>query len=67
MSSSRQRVAHSWRVAVTEGEVFPIQSPLPRTNPGTVICFLLRIDKGSPDGALYSGTCIHNYGNCNGT
>ena len=36
MSSSRHRAAHSWRVAVTAGEVSPIQSPLPRTNPGTV-------------------------------
>ena len=27
---------------------------------------MLRIDKGSPGGALYLGTCIHNYGNCNG-
>ena len=26
----------------------------------------LRIDKGSPGGALYLGTCIHNYGSCNG-
>ena len=36
MSSSRQRVAHSLRVAVTAGEVFPIQSPLARTNPATI-------------------------------
>ena len=27
----------------------------------------LRIDKGSPRGALYLGTCIHNNGSCNGT
>ena len=27
----------------------------------------LRIDKGSPGGALYLGTCIYNYGNSNGT
>ena len=26
----------------------------------------LRIDKGSLGGVLYSDTCIHNYGNCNG-
>ena len=26
----------------------------------------LRIDKGSQGGALYLGTCIHNYGKCNG-
>ena len=26
----------------------------------------LRIDKGSPGGALYLGTCIHGYGSCNG-
>ena len=26
----------------------------------------LRIDKGSPGGALYLGTFIHNYGNYNG-
>ena len=24
-----------------------------------------RIDKGSPGGALYLGTCIHNYNTCN--
>ena len=28
--------------------------------------YILRIDKGYPGGALYSGTCVHNYGNCNG-
>ena len=27
----------------------------------------LRIDKGSPRGALYLGTCIHNNGSCNDT
>ena len=27
---------------------------------------LLRIDKGSPGGALYLGTCIYGYGSCNG-
>ena len=26
----------------------------------------LRIDKGSPRGALYLGTCIHNNESCNG-
>ena len=26
-----------------------------------VTCISLRIDKGSPGGALYLGTCIHNY------
>ena len=26
----------------------------------------LRIDKGSPGGALYLGTCIRNYDNCQG-
>ena len=26
----------------------------------------LRIDKGSPRGALYLGTCIRNNGSCNG-
>ena len=26
----------------------------------------LRIDKGSPWGALYLGTCIHNNESCNG-
>ena len=30
---------------------------------GTKPSHLLRIDKGSPDGALYLGICIHNYGN----
>ena len=25
-----------------------------------------KIDKGSPGAALYLGTCIHSYGNCNG-
>ena len=27
---------------------------------------VLRIDKGSPGGALYLGTCIRNYDNCQG-
>ena len=28
--------------------------------------FALRIDKGSPGGGLYLGTCIRNYDNCQG-